>query len=173
MGHSFATSKVRPAKASVRSPGNAPNTSVLPFQGLAQTPVELLQRAIACLNTGDTVGLYRLSVTREEYLQIYRYLPRADTTNSDDRDFRMGFFLMDNRKMLLREFENFGRKPGQKQLEFSRFAYAGEREELGKLAFQHGLKVWVKRDAAEFELPISKSLIAINGGWKLWGFTSD
>lgn len=84
-------------------------------------------------------------------------------------DFRLGFFLMDNRKMLLRDFERYGKQ----DLVLSRFAFAGEREELGKIAFQHGLKVWVKHGAVESELPISKSIIAVEGGWKLWGFTSD
>lgn len=141
----------------------------LVFKNMAPSPGDLLKQMIACLNKGDTAKLYRLSITRQEYLQLYPFLPNADTTHSDDKDFRMGFFLMDNRKMVLRAFSHFGAQA----LEFSRFAFEAQTEDRGTLIFHHGLKVWVKKSGQEIELPISRSLIFTHGGWKFWGFSSD
>jgi hypothetical protein len=140
-----------------------------PFQDMPKTPVELIGKAIECINRGDTAGLYGLSVLREEYLQLYPYLPHADTSNQDDRNFRMGYFLMDNRKMAIRMFESFGKS----NLRFSRMAFLGEKEDRQRFEFHYGLHVWVIKDGNETELPLSKTLVSVDGGWKLWGFSDS
>ncbi len=140
-----------------------------PMEQFAKGPTELIQNAIDCLNRGDTAKFYQLSIVRDEYKNLYPFLPRADTTNNEDRDFRMGFFLMDNRKMILRIFE----KHGKHNLKFSRMAFLGEKEDRNKFAFHHGLHVWVLENGIEVELPLSKSLISLPKGWKFWGFSGD
>ncbi len=139
------------------------------FRNLPATPEALMQRAVACLNRGDTAGFYNLGVTREEYLALYPYLDRADTVNHDDRDFRMGFFLMDNRKMIIRLFQ----ERGGSGLEFSRLAFLAQPRSQGPFAFNEGFLAWVKKDSQETELLIAKSLIYVEGGWKFWGLKSD
>ncbi len=139
------------------------------FIDQAKSPEELLQRAIVLLNQGDTAGLYRLSVMREEYIALYPFLPNSDTVNTDDMNFRMGFFLMDNRKMLLRELTKF---PGP-GTSLSKFAFTGVKEECGRMFFMHGLHVWVKREGREIELHFAKSMVSMDGGWKFWGFSGD
>ncbi len=140
-----------------------------PFQNLAKNPSELVAKALDCLNRGDTLGLYNLSIVREEYIQLYPFLPRADTTSVEDRDFRMGYFLMDNRKMIFRKFENHGRA----NLQFSRLAFLGEKEARGRFSFHHGLHIWVLKGGKEIELVLAKSLISVDGGWKFWGYSGD
>ena len=139
------------------------------FRNLPATPEALMQKAVACLNRGDTAGFYRLGVTRKEYLALYPYLDRADTANHDDRDFRMGFFLMDNRKMIIRLFGNHGRSG----LEFSRLAFLAPPQNKNGFAFNGSFHAWVTKDSREFEIPIANTLLHVNGGWKFWGIKAD
>jgi hypothetical protein len=139
------------------------------FRNLPATPEALLERAVACLNRGDTAGFYRLGVTRREYLALYPYLDRADTTDAEDRDFRMGFFLMDNRKMIVRLFQDHGRAG----LGFSRLAFFAPPENRDRFSYHGSFHAWVMRGGREVELPIAKSLIRVDGGWKFWSFKAD
>jgi hypothetical protein len=139
------------------------------FKNLPRTPEELLQRAVSCLNKGDTTGFYQLGVTREEYLVLYPYMDRADTTSNDDRDFRLGYFMMDNRKMIIRTFENYGKS----NMAFSRLAFFAPPADKRRFRYHGSFHAWVKKDSAEVELLIAKSLISVDGGWKFWSFSAD
>jgi hypothetical protein len=152
-----------------RSASGSHQAQERPFRNMPKTPTDLIGRAIGCINRGDTAGLYSLSVMREEYLQLYPYMPQADTSNDDDRNFRMGYFLMDNRKMAIRLFEAYGKF----NLRFSRMAFLGEKEDRQRFAFHYGLHVWVIKDGNEIELPLSRTLVSVDGGWKLWGFSDS
>jgi len=146
-----------------------PSAEARPFQNLSSSPEDLAKRAIACLNRGDTAAFYRLAIGREEYLQLYPFLPDADTSSPDDKNFRMGYFLMDNRKQVLRIFERYGNAG----LVFSRLAFLEEMDDRKRFAFHHGFHVWVKKDTTEMELTLSKTLVSVKGGWKIWGFSDD
>lgn len=139
------------------------------FRNLPATPEELLSRAVACLNRGDTAGLQRLAVTRREYMQLYPFLERSDTARHDDRDFRMGFFLMDNRKMILRLFADHGNSG----LEFSRLAFFAPPVDRVRFSYHGNFHAWIKHGGIEREFPIARSLIRVDGGWKFWGLKAD
>src|SRR6185295_18590202 len=98
----------------------------------------LIAAAVAGLYRKDTLGVFRLSFDRKEFLGVYSGF--ESDTSRDRRKFATGFYLEDNRKSWLRILGNEATRPGA----LSRYTVDGPVVDYKKMVLYKGVHIFVR-----------------------------
>lgn len=129
----------------------------------------LLAASLRALDARDTAGLERLTVGRREFLGAYPGF--AVDTTAERREFALGYFLADNRKLMLRGLSAAG--SAGRGLALARFEVEGPVERYGDATLFRGLRLWVRKDSSAAEFRFLRSAAKTPSGWRIWSFSDD